>query len=119
MLSDTLLLFVGVESDSFERDPATLQVLFKIRNDNHINQAKMSHISPGLMNQVFQKNLNAANLLQRGLFLFRGIRNNADKLSTVMQALIFVFEKIYSDNQRLILCIHSRQKQNPNQLLRE
>jgi hypothetical protein len=42
-----------------------------------------------------QKNLNAANLLQRGLFLFRGLSNNADRLSTVTQALIFVFEKIH------------------------
>lgn len=53
VFSDTLLLFVGVESDSFVRDPDTLRVHFKIRNSGHISQAKMSHISPGLMNQVF------------------------------------------------------------------
>jgi hypothetical protein len=48
VLSDTLLLFVGIESSSYERDPATHRLLFKIRNENHIDQGKLSHMSSGL-----------------------------------------------------------------------
>jgi hypothetical protein len=54
----------------------------------------MSHMSQGTVKSCLNKFLKMANNLQKTLFLFRGVQMNSEKLSTVIQSLIFVFNKI-------------------------
>jgi hypothetical protein len=71
-------------------------VLFKLRNEalGFDSQACVSHLSQATLKNALTKFLGMGNDLQRILFLFRGIQLNSEKLSTVIQSLIFVFTKI-------------------------
>ena len=86
LVSDVLMMFAshGVESGTFTRDERYLAVTFKLRHDLAVTQAKLSHLSPGLVKSVLGKFLSHANQLQRGLFLFRGLALSEGRLSTVM-----------------------------------
>lgn len=86
----------SLESDTFVRDRAQLGVLFKLRNDGQgFNlAATLSHLSQGAVRNVLNKFLQMGNDLQKTCFLFRGIQTNSERLSTVIQSLIFAFDKI-------------------------
>ena len=87
----------SLESDTFVRDRVQLGVLFKIRNDGQgfTSAMTLSHLSQGAVKNVLNKFLQMGNDLQKTGFLFRGIQTSSERLSTVIQALIFAFNKIF------------------------
>lgn len=96
LVQDCLKVLSGLESDTFMRDGSQLGVLFKLKYDKpgFCNQVQLSHMSQGAVRSSLNVFLKMANDMQKTLFLFRGIQHNSEKLSTVIQSLIFVFNKI-------------------------
>jgi len=86
----------SLESDTFVRDGEQLGVLFKLRHDGKgfTSAATLSHLSQGATHNVLNKFLQMGNDLQKTCFFFRGIQTNSERLSTVIQSLIFAFNKI-------------------------
>lgn len=86
----------SLESETFIRDPTQLQVLFKMRHQGEgFNlSTSLSHLSQSTVQSTLNQFLDMSNELQKTCFFFRGIEVNSEKLSHVMQALIFAFNKI-------------------------
>ena len=86
----------GVQSETFIRDPHQMNVTFKIRHleIGFYNSVCVSHLSETTLVSVLNTFLAMANDLQQTLFYFRGIQINAEKLSNVINSLIFVFSQI-------------------------
>lgn len=91
-----MLSLPGLESETFVRDAEQLKVLFRARHEGQgfASSTCVSHLSQGVTKSILEKFVWMANQLQKTLFLFRGIQVNSEQLSTVIQALVFAFNKI-------------------------
>ena len=86
----------SMESDTFIRDSEQLGILFKLRHGGKgfTSATTLSHLSQGATENVLNKFLQMGNDLQKTCFLFRGIQTSSERLSTVIQSLIFTFNRI-------------------------
>ena len=96
VVMDIIQLLQGVQSETFVRDQGQRGVLFKMRwsSDGFNLSTTLSHLSQNTVKSILRTFLVLANKVQKTQFLFRGLKNKQDKLSCVMNSLIYIFSEI-------------------------